>query len=111
MDEVEGVGEAAEVGEGPVEGVAAVGAVVDGDEDVPAAPPLAGLAVQLHGVLHDGDQRRQHHLPPVVLHHLLIQRLHEAVDRKNRDERERDWESNPRKRVFVRQLKSRLEFI
>ena len=77
VDEVEGVGDAREVGERPAEGVPGVGAEVDGDEQVPAAAALPGLALELRrGVGHHRDEARQHHLPPAVLLHVLLHRLH-----------------------------------
>lgn len=62
-DEVDGVGEAAEMRDGPIEGVLALRAVVDGDQDVAAPPSLSGLPVQLRLRY----ERRQHHFLPVVL--------------------------------------------
>ena len=60
MDEVEGVGDAREVGERPAEGVPGGGAEVDGDEQVPAAAALPGLALELRrGVGDDRDEARQ----------------------------------------------------
>lgn len=80
VDEVEGVGDAREVGERPAEGVPGVGAEVNGDEEVPAAAPLPGLALELRrGVGDDRDEARQHHLPPAVLLHVLLHRLHRLL--------------------------------
>jgi hypothetical protein len=64
VDEVDRVGEARKVRERPVEGVLGVGPEVDGDEDVPAAAALPGLALELwRRVGNHGDQVRHHHLP------------------------------------------------
>jgi len=82
VDEVDRVGDARDVRERPVEGVLGVGAEVDGDEEVPAAPPLPGLPLELRRrVGHHGDEARQHHLPPAVLLHVLLHRLHRPSPR------------------------------
>ena len=74
--EVEGVGEAAEVDESPIEGVLAVGAVIDGYQNVPAPPSLPGLPLQLRlRRPHHRDNDRQLHFSPAVLL-FLSQRLH-----------------------------------
>ena len=77
VDEVDGVGDAREVRERPVEGVLGVGPEGDGDEQVPAAAALPGLALELRRrVRHHRDEPGQHHLPPAVLLHVLLHRLH-----------------------------------
>lgn len=65
-DEVDGVGEAAEMRDGPIESVLAFRAVIHRDHDVASPPPLSALSVQL-GLRHNRYQRRQHHFFPVVL--------------------------------------------
>lgn len=74
MDKVDGIGEPAEVEDGPVEGVLAVRAVIDGYENVSASPPLTRLSLQLW-LWNDRYQRLQFHLSPAVLL-FLLQRLH-----------------------------------
>lgn len=46
-DEMDGIGEAAEVRDGPIESVLTIRAVIDGDDDVAAPPSLSGLSIEL----------------------------------------------------------------
>lgn len=83
VDEVDGVGDAREVRERPVEGVLGVGPEVDGDEEVPAAAALPVLSLELRRrVRHHRDEPGKHHLPPAVLLHVLLHRLHRSGRRR-----------------------------
>lgn len=75
MHEMESIVDAAEVNEGPVEGVLAVRAVVDGDDYVPALPPLSGLPL----LCGSGDRARQLYLRPAV-NLVFLQRLHSQAN-------------------------------
>lgn len=46
MDEMDGVSKPAKVNEGPIEGVLAVGPMIDGYEYVTASPSLPGLSLK-----------------------------------------------------------------
>jgi hypothetical protein len=84
VDEVDRVGHARDVPERPVKGVLGVRAEVDGDEEVPAAAPLPGLPLELRlRAGNHGDEVRQHHLPPAVLLHVLLHRLHRPRARRS----------------------------
>lgn len=55
MNKVKGISEAAKMNKGPIEGVLAIGPMIDGDDDVTATAALAGLSLQLR-LRHFGDE-------------------------------------------------------
>lgn len=74
---MDGVGEPAEVDEGPIKGVLAFGAVIHGYQYVPASPPLPCLSFQLWLRLwRYRYQSGQRHISPAVLFPILLQRFH-----------------------------------
>lgn len=47
MDKMDSISEPAEMDQGPIEGVFAVGSMINGYEDVSASPPLSCLSLEL----------------------------------------------------------------
>lgn len=76
MDKMDGVSESAEMDEGPIEGVLAVGTMIDGYQYVSASPSLPCLSLKLWFCCRRGGQSRQIHLSPAVNFFLFLHRFH-----------------------------------
>lgn len=77
VDEVDCIGEAAEMGDSPIKGVLAVWPMIDSYDYVTAPSPLAGFPVEFGGG-YNWYHCRQTDFSPVILF-LLLQRLHSRI--------------------------------